>query len=98
MWLWEVEDKTVEQLSAPETVFMTLDMKLIAAIVECVPPVMEKDMRRAQERRLLESPPGVLSGRQALRMLFDHFEPDKALGQLFDFRHLEAVRLNGVRP
>ena len=94
-WIWAVENSTVEQLADAEHDFITLDFKLLAAVVDAVSPVMKRDIRLWEERRLQENPPGIFSGRQALRLVYDHFEPDRAQGQLFDFQHLEAVRMNG---
>jgi hypothetical protein len=92
-WILEVEtkDATFESLQDSGK-FETLDTKLGAAITELAKGDLGRQIVKEQEPAARERS-AMVSGRQLLWIIYQHFAVDEAAGCLYNITDLMAVRL-----
>ena len=85
-------DSVPAEALADSAGFLTLDIKLSAALTESVTGEMKAKVIDAQERAWAGDA-GILSGRQILRMVHESFQVDKRMGALRAYEDILVVRL-----
>ena len=95
-WMVEIEDPDIafEDL-VPAVNFLSLDAKILAAVMKALVPNsnLERDIRNTQKEMHKER--RVLSGRQALRMVYDPYATNESRRELFNINHFWAIQFKG---
>ena len=92
-WCWarEVEHKTFEELGYCDPEFLSSDVRLLAAC-DKIAKHNNAAARIALETDKLDLNGDMLSGRQALWIIYDEFRTDSSKDLLFGITHMTAVK------
>ena len=93
-WILDIEKPEVPYDALADTAGLgSLDVKLSAAINRVKRGRIERILTNLDETAAARGT--FISGRQKLRMIYEQFELDKAKGQLYDMRNLNALEYPG---
>ena len=89
----DVENVSFDDLGDPGRVLEHYDGKVHVAVLDAVGPALRRKIARVEAE--LWKAGKFMSGRQSLRMVYDHFKTDRTSRELFSVTHLHALLYRG---